>query len=220
MSSKRHTKRSSNRSVPYDKHDVNTWSSDQIKKKLLQWNIRVPSSRSKTRLKSLYAENLSHRSNPRQEDPHVSGTALSAPGAIRDQNSDHESSNVISSAVNVLGNDNLQISGSSEISQALGFMKTMNNLFGLSSNTKESINVSQTTLEKFGGELVNISANSQGSGSYGIHPESLGNIDYVSESIRSKIIEGKYVNLASLLIPEYELLNESKSMKDTRFKGI
>ena len=76
MSSKRQTKRSSNRSVPYDKHDVNTWSSDQIKEKLLQWNIRVPSSCSKSMLKSLYAENLSHRSNPRQEDAHVSGTAL------------------------------------------------------------------------------------------------------------------------------------------------
>ena len=59
---------------------------------------------------------------------------------------------------------------------------------------------------------------SNGTGSYRIHPESLGNIDYISESIRTKIVEGKYVNLASLLIPEYRLLNESKSIKDTRLQ--
>ena len=41
--------------------------------------------------------------------------------------------------------------------------------------------------------MTNFSANSQGSGSYGIHPESLGNIDYVNESIRTKIVKGKYV---------------------------
>ena len=82
----------------------------------------------------------------------MSGTALSAPGAIRDQNSDHESSdlsqNAISSAVNVIGNDKLPVSGSSVISQVLGFMKTMNSLFGLSCNTKDSINVSQTLVEE------------------------------------------------------------------------
>ena len=110
----------------------------------------MPSSCSKSMLKSLYAENLSYMSNPRQEDAHVSGTALSAPGAIRDQNSDHESSdlsqNVISSAANVIGDDKLPVSGSSR--QVLGFMKTMNSLFGLSCNTMDSINVSQTLVEK------------------------------------------------------------------------
>ena len=109
---------------------------------------------------------LSYMSNPRQEDVHVSGTALSAPGAVRDQNSDHESSdlsqNVISSVAKVIGNDKLRVSSSSEISQVLGFMKTMNNHFGLGCNSKDSINVSQTTLEKFGGEMTNFSANSQG----------------------------------------------------------
>ena len=76
----------------------------------------MPSSCSKSMLKSLYAEIFSYMSNQRQEDAHVSGMALSAPGAIRDQNSDHESSdlsqNVISSAANVIGNDKLLVSGS------------------------------------------------------------------------------------------------------------
>ena len=39
----------------------------------------------------------------------------------------------------------------------------------------------------------------------------------MSESVKNKIVEGKYVNLAStLLISEYELLKESKAMKDPR----
>ena len=44
----------------------------------------------------------------------------------------------------------------------------------------------------------------------------MGHSDYVTDSIRNKITEGKYVNLATLLIPEYELLKESKAMKDPR----
>ena len=94
---------------------------------------------------------------------------------------------MISSAM--IDKDELSVSGSSEISQVLGFTKTMNNLLGLSCNTKDRINVSQTALEKFGEEMANFSANSKGSRSYRIHPESLGNIDFVSESIKTKIVE-------------------------------
>ena len=79
----------------------------------------MPSSCSKTMLKSLYTEILSYWGNPRQEDAHMSGMALSAPCAIREQNSDQESSdpsqNVISSAVNVTDKYRLLVSGSSEI---------------------------------------------------------------------------------------------------------
>ena len=57
--------------------------------------------------------------------------------------------------------------------------------------------------------MVNANSNS----TYGIHPESLKNIDYVTESIREKIQSGKYVNLACLLIQEYELVSEEKKLE-------
>ena len=40
----------------------------------------------------------------------------------------------VSSAVNVTDKDRLLVSGSSEISQVLSFLKTMNNFFGLICN--------------------------------------------------------------------------------------
>ena len=45
---------------------------------------------------------------------------------------------------------------------------------------------------------------------YGVHPESLTNTDYVSDSLREKILSGKYVNVASLQIPEYEQASDDK----------
>ena len=58
-------------------------------------------------------------------------------------------------------------------------------------------------------DMVNANSNS----TYGIHPEYLKNIDYVTESIREKIQSGKYVNLACLLIPEYELVSKEKKLE-------
>ena len=56
-----------------------------------------------------------------------------------------------------------------------------------------------STLETFSGA---IGEETQQLGSFGIHPETVGNIDYVSYSIKNKIVEGKYINLATLLILE------------------
>ena len=36
------------------------------------------------------------------------------------------------------------------------------------------------------------------------------------DSVKKNIIKGKYVNLATFLIPEYELLKEPKATKDPR----
>ena len=46
---------------------------------------------------------------------------------------------------------------------------------------------------------------------FGIHPEQIRNIDFVSETVTDKILSGKYISLATLLIPELgEQTNEKE----------
>ena len=67
---------------------------------------------------------------------------------------------------------------------------------------------SKKTLDQFSADRNSdkeiVSSTSNTNSSYGIHPEFLKNVDYVSESVREKIVGGKYVNLTTLLIPESE----------------
>ena len=57
---------------------------------------------------------------------------------------------------------------------------------------------------------------STGPRKFGTNPEDLPQMDLLSPSLRKSIIEGKDVNLASLLIPYYEL--ETKDKEDARLK--
>ena len=45
---------------------------------------------------------------------------------------------------------------------------------------------------------------------FGLHPEQIKDNDYVSESLREKIVNGKYVNMVLLLIPEFEQHKDKK----------
>ena len=174
MSSKRQSKRlNRNLHAPYDKQNVNTWSSDQIRDKLKEWDIYVPSTCSKAMLKSLYAENLSHRSNPRNDKGHVSGKALLVPSedTIMDQNSDHGSGD---NALNIMPTAkdqqaNQEFLRSSDNTALL--MKSINDLVTLSGNKKDNENSSKLTLEKFGGQITSQQISSPEAGYYGIHPE-------------------------------------------------
>ena len=51
---------------------------------------------------------------------------------------------------------------------------------------------------------------------FGIHPEQIRNIDFVTETVRDKILTGKYVNLVTLLIPEYTDQLEKGTYRDAR----
>ena len=51
---------------------------------------------------------------------------------------------------------------------------------------------------------------------FGIHPEQIRNIDFVTETVRDKILTGKNVNLATLLIPEYTDQLEKDTYRDAR----
>ena len=56
---------------------------------------------------------------------------------------------------------------------------------------------------------------------FGTSPEELPQMDLVSESLRKRIIEGKDINLASLLIPYFEIdlaTSDKKEKFDMRLK--
>lgn len=243
MATRRYSKRSvSKRSVPYDMNNINNWYAEQFRTKLAEWNIYAPSSYSKSELKSLYLENLSQRSRPEpSENVTISDTSLpvgdkdldsivvtplqsmdivsdsnmavTASCADTDRNAS-EAQHVV--AINSPENKDVHSSGKDDINQIYNFMNTMTTLLGKIVDKKESHDISQATLDKFQNQNGNYQNSVSSPGLYGLHPESVGHIDYVTDSIRNKIIEGKYVNLATLLIPEYELLKESKAMRDPR----
>lgn len=188
------------RTVPYDMSNINNWYADQFREKLAEWNIYVPSTYSKAELKSLYMENLSHRSNTQRQNETVTVPDLE-----------------ITSNNTLCSTNPVNVSATTEDSQLLNFMTTITNLVTKVVDKNEIQDQTQNTLDKFC--MPSGSMNfSDKSGPYGLHPESVGQLDYVSDSVRTKILEGKYVNLASLLIPEYELIKESKAKKDPRLE--
>jgi len=58
-----------------------------------------------------------------------------------------------------------------------------------------------------------------GSGTYGVPPDMLPHMDILSSSIRKAIVQGKDINLSSLLIPGYEVdnaQNQNSNQADKR----
>ena len=245
MPSKR-SRNNSARSVPYDRNNINNWYSEQFRAKLAEWDIIAPASYSKAELKSLYMANLSHRSRPdsgatgqiqtsmsierevSMAQNSVQGMVpaqerqrgiISSDTQVQQQTQLHETQGQIQSGAGAtMGASTSQ--DSIQASVIVNMMSTMNSIIDKFLNKDEKEDNCRKTLEQFsvnrlsGNEIL--PSNSSTSSSYGIHPEQLKNVDYVSESVRDKIISGKYVNLATLLIPEFEQTEKKDKYRDAR----
>ena len=92
-----------------------------------------------------------------------------------------------------------------QASVIVNMMSTMNSIIDKFLNNDKKEDNCKKTLEQFSVNRLSsnkiLPSNSSTNSSYGIHPEQLKNVDYVSECVRDKIISGKYVNFATLLIP-------------------
>ena len=205
MSSRSTRRRNTHRSAPYDTTNINNWYSDQFRTKLLEWGITAPANHTKAKLKSLYMANLQYRSEQNEENQ-SNGSSTRQPKKI---NRTPQASENIGS-----------VSSQQESSESLlvSVLNSVTSLIKEASRKGDNEGVCQKTLDKYNSlntngmqasDMVNANSNS----TYGIHPESLKNIDYVTESIREKIQSEKYVNLACLLIPEYELVSEEKKLE-------
>ena len=56
----------------------------------------------------------------------------------------------------------------------------------------------------YGTQIAETTTNQSTSTQFGVAADDLPQVDVVLESLRRKIVEGKYINLACLLIPEFE----------------
>ena len=82
---------------------------------------------------------------------------------------------------------------------------------------RSSTTATTNTLERFYGTQNSESIPIQTTRTqYGIPADELPHVDVVSDSVRKNIVEGKYVNLACLLIPEFE----APSVSVNEFSGI
>ena len=245
MPSKR-SRNNSATSVPYDRNNINNWYSEQFRAKLAEWDIVAPASYSKAELKSLYMANLSHRNRPdsgvtgqiqtsmsiawevSMAKNSVQGMVpakerqrgiISSDTQVQQQTQLHEPQGQIQSGAGAtMGASTSQ--DSIQASVIVNMMSTMNSIIDKFLNKDEKEDNCRKTLEQFsvnrlsGNEILpsNRSTNS----SYGIQSEQLKNVDNVSESVRDKIISGKYVNLATLLISEFVQTEKKDKYRDAR----
>ena len=205
MSSRSTRRRNTHRSAPYDTTNINNWYSDQFRTKLLEWGITATANYTKAELKSLYMANLQHRSE-QNEDNQSNGSSTRQPNEINQ--TPQATENIVS------------VSSQQESSESLlvSVLNPVTSLIKEASRKGDNEDVCQKTLDKYNslntnGMQASDMVNANSSSTYGIHPESLKNIDYVTESICEKIQSGKYVNLACLLIPEHELVSEEKKLE-------
>ena len=212
----RRTRSSNNtRATPYDMTNINNWYSEQFRAKLAEWNIIAPSNYTKAELKSLYMANLSHRSRPNPSDGEEIPTHTLVPqeGLNRATDTDR-------TAAPALTAQNPPPSPIQDTIQASAIVEMMTSMTSLVKNLldkNEKEDVSKKTLEQFSASRTSSGTEiSSSSSSYGIHPELLKNTDYVSDSLKDKIVNGKYVNMASLLIPEFELSERKDKYRDAR----
>ena len=86
---------------------------------------------------------------------------------------------------------------------------TISNLLTEKSSVKTNTVTSSTNLLEryYGTQIVENTPNQPTDSQFGVSANDLPHVDVVFESLRRKIIEGKYINLACLLIPEFEAPN-------------
>ena len=219
MPSTRKRQGSSSRSTPYDMGNINNWYADQFRTKLAEWNIVAPPNFSKAELKSLYLANLSQRSIESQpsEVPHGSHLPQEASCTSATDNLNPDNTETLSQQP--------RQELSSQTSVLLNMVNTMSSLVKQVLDKQEGKDdVGRQTLDAFSTNRTqmhtgtcNISdTNLVANENFGIHPEQIRNIDFVTETVRDKILSGKYVNLATLLIPEYTDQLKKDTYRDAR----
>ena len=203
--------------------NINNWYSEQFRAKLAEWNIVAPANYTKAELKSLYVAILSNRSDPNQisqGDSVVATSQESATNVIQNQTNvlpvatpiQDFSPTATSVPINIpVSSNEPQTQTHSTWVPASQTSLPTNVIVNMMSTMTSMM---QKVLDKDGGKeercrktLDQFSANrSTGNDSpcisvdsintsFGLHPEQIKHVDYVSESLKEKIVSGKYVNL-------------------------
>ena len=215
---KRRTRYTS-RSHPYDMGHINNWYSEQFRVKLVEWNIKAPANYTKAELKSLYVANVSNRSDPNQifqGDSMVpmSTESTSNVSSHRTKSIQSVETPVPDSSPTETSDPNIQIPLNelqSQVSPTGGVPTSQNSMAtDLMVNMMSTMtSMMQQVFEKNGGKTeqcrktVNQFSASRSTGndnqcfsvdnnnSFGLHPEQIKHTDFVSESLKEKIVSGK-----------------------------
>jgi len=225
MASRRRAKNTvTNKSAKSDTDSVDKLSSSQLRDSLKSKGINVPTTLTKTVLKSLYRENC------------VNASASTSDNTTDSQKSRSRSRSPIEK------HDNSDNAGVTECLKTLGvtmtaFTETVRNLSRASSNQFALPTVQHTTdYPTLSDVYANATISSDTPGTYepigldrvrhlaaqsmnGVPAQMLQNIDIVSDSLKKQITDGRNVNLASLLIQDFEQATSAKDPShDSRLK--
>ncbi|VDI54261.1 Hypothetical predicted protein [Mytilus galloprovincialis] len=182
------------RSSPYetqwDSNNPSNWTINKLKEELNKKGIRTPSGMSKQVLKQLYLENcfdgvtsLETQQTDTVSDEINTDSSPESTLPITLAESVHQHRSSVSNGENEMWYNHAGIGNRSEISNR-------GNNTVLHGNTQEHASF--------------ISGPQVGNVSCGVRSDEYSNVDIISPSIQKQIIDGKDVNLASLLIPNYE----------------
>uniref|UniRef100_A0A8W8L8Q0 C3H1-type domain-containing protein n=1 Tax=Magallana gigas TaxID=29159 RepID=A0A8W8L8Q0_MAGGI len=234
MAPKRSTKRQKTTGNALDMSNYLNWPASTLREKLTEANINASPSFPLSVLRKLYADNI------------IESNADSSSSSLNQQISVQDTENVPSNSVissESINSNNLATSsdapsratspsttclnttGSESPIVVQSLMNTVQSLQTMVSSlatmvsAKESNPTAQYSLQNYY-QSTETTCSPSTSRKFGTNPEDLPQIDLISPSLRKNIVEGKDVNLASLLIPYFEVRpsEKEKEKDDYRLK--
>ena len=218
--------RRSRRHLPYNLDDPANWTVNKLKTELEVLGIKLTSTMPKSSLIQLYqqlckAKNGSEPPSMNANTNDTMNTQSDFPRTLGIENN-NQSSVVTEISTNMPTLNSNAVSGDNLVPGTVGVItamqSTISSLQATISNllteksTEKGNNVVGTApknlLEQYyGTQIAETTTNQATSTQFGVSADDLPHVDVVSESVRRKIVEGKYINLACLLIPEFEAPN-------------
>ena len=215
--------RSARRTQPYDLNNPATWTSTKLRAELGVLGLKLNSSVPKNALKQLYEKlssanknsvqsnnDLENISNITEETQIVqSEPAMDSRGSAQLNQGNEQPVSVSTTTVPVSTGD-----GSAMLLQnTIGMVSSLQSTVSALQSTINSLLVKQTSSEKPSNQLelfykdktvTSLVPSANMNQDNGVAADELPHVDVVNESVKKNIISGKYVNLACLLIPDYE----------------
>ena len=199
----------SKRHQPYDLNNPLNWTVGKLKNEIAKKGMNITSTISKAALLQIYNQLSGINQEPR---PNTVEDDVMTPSAVHNVVQVQQQVPVADSASNSY-HGGKESSDSSALgvlaSTVLSLQETVNKLI---QDKQSNVSTSTNMLTKIyqghsdgtsSSSVVNVTHNQHD----GVGADDLPHIDVVSESLRKQIREGKYVNLASLLIPDFDTLN-------------
>lgn len=212
----------SRRHQPYDLNNPINWTSNKLKIEIEQLGVKLTASVSKSALLQIYRQlsaNDSQGSRNDTSDVIITDNEAEVTEANKNINARND--------MNITQQSENDITGSVQTPPSSGTASDMlNSTLSVISGMQNTITTLQTTVNKLLTDKQSTSQTSsnlldkiyQNQGNLttnaplpvqqqGIAADELPHIDIVSESVRRNITDGKYVNLACLLLPEFDTPN-------------